>query len=63
MALGKQNVRAACPKTKLAAGIQVFYGPRRWVSGCILPRTGTETGCKESQFYSLPFGRAVASVY
>ena len=65
MALGKQNVRAACPETKLTAGIQVFYEP--WGVGggcrCILPRARAETRCKESQFYILPFGQAVANVY
>ena len=29
----------------------------------ISPRLSVIAGCKESQFYSLPFGQAVASMY
>ena len=53
MALGKQNVRAACRKTKLAAGIQVFYGPRGIGGGCrgvYFQGRGHKQGAKKVSF-------------
>ena len=55
-----QQVTSKNYVTMLGREPELRYGHVTWVSGC--PATG-EPGCKEGQFYSMPFGKAVANIY
>ena len=55
-----QQVTSKNYVTLLGRETELQYGHVTWVSGC--PATG-EPGCKEGQFYSMPFGQAVANIY
>ena len=55
-----QQVTSKNYVTLLGREPELQYGHVTWVSGC--PATG-ETGCEEGQFYSMPFGQAVANMY
>jgi len=60
MALGKQNVRAACPETKLAAGIQVFYETWGVSGGCrgvYFQGGGQKQGAKKVNFTACHSGK------
>lgn len=46
--------------TLLGREAELQYGHVTWVTGC--PAT-VETGCKVGQFYSMPFGQAVANMF
>ena len=46
--------------TLLGREPELQYGHVTWLCGC--PAT-VETGCKVGQFYSMPFGQAVANKY
>lgn len=55
-----QKVTSKNYVTLLGREPELQYCHVTWVSGC--PAT-VETGCKVGQFYSMPFGHAVANMY